>query len=56
MTPDMHYATDAAVIAIGEGLTAKTLPKAQWTHAAHIAAALWLLRRLPEPKTAASPA
>ena len=29
--------------AIGEGLLDRTLPKQQWTHAAHLAAALWLL-------------
>ena len=43
MATDTHYETDSAVIAIGEGLKAKTLPKAHWTHAAHVAAALRLL-------------
>ena len=30
---------------IGEGIVACTLPKADWTHAAHFAAAAWLLER-----------
>ena len=29
---------------LGEGLVARSLPKAEWTHAAHFAAALWLMR------------
>lgn len=32
------------VVRIGEGLIARDLPKAEWTHAAHFAAALWLMR------------
>ncbi len=35
---------DAAIARIASGLLDRTLPKAQWTHAAHFAAALWLLR------------
>ena len=34
--------------AIGHGLTNRTLPKANWTHAAHFASALWLLSSFPE--------
>jgi hypothetical protein len=30
---------------IGVGLMNRTLPKSEWTHAAHFAAAFWLLRR-----------
>jgi len=30
---------------IGRGLVSRSLPKADWTHAAHFAAAFWLLRR-----------
>jgi hypothetical protein len=37
------FASDDEVIAIGQGLRDRTLPKADWTHAAHFAAALWLL-------------
>jgi hypothetical protein len=28
---------------IGAGMAARTLPKGEWTHAAHFAAAVWLL-------------
>lgn len=38
------FATDAEVIRIGEGLIARTLPRADWTHEAHLAACLYLLR------------
>ena len=41
------YATDAAVARIAHGVIARTLPKPEWTHAAHFAAALWLLRDRP---------
>ena len=30
--------------AVARGLIDRTLPKAEWTHTAHFAAALWLLR------------
>lgn len=35
--------TDVEIIAIGHGLVDPTLPKINWTHAAHFAAALWLM-------------
>ncbi len=38
------FADDAAVRHVGEGLLARTLPKAEWTHEAHLAACLWLVR------------
>ena len=38
------YASEAEVIRIGEGFAACTLPRGEWTHAAHFAAALWLMR------------
>lgn len=41
------YDTDAAVARIAHGVIARTLPKPEWTHAAHFAAALWLLRDRP---------
>jgi hypothetical protein len=42
----MHcFDSDAAVEYIGLHLLDRTLPKAEWTHAAHFAAAFWLLRR-----------
>jgi len=37
------FADDAAIRRVGEGLLARTLPKAEWTHEAHLAACLWLL-------------
>ncbi|MFN4177239.1 hypothetical protein [Phenylobacterium sp.] len=37
--------TDLDIARIGEGVTHRTLPKPEWTHAAHWAAAFWLLTR-----------
>ncbi|MGA0606974.1 hypothetical protein ACO2Q0_13345 [Phenylobacterium sp. VNQ135] len=37
--------TDTDIARIGEGVIARTLPKPEWTHAAHFAAAVWLLTR-----------
>lgn len=37
--------TETEIARIGEGVIARTLPKPEWTHAAHFAAALWLLSR-----------
>lgn len=45
MPPRPAFASDAEIIAIGEGLIARTLPKPLWTHAAHFAAAVWILLR-----------
>ena len=42
------FASETDIIRIGEGLFAKTLPRTEWTHAAHFAAALWLMRYRPE--------
>jgi hypothetical protein len=39
-----HPSTDADIERIARGLIDRTLPKSGWTHAAHFAAALWLLR------------
>ncbi len=38
------FASEADVIHIGEGLMARSLRHEEWTHAAHFAAALWLMR------------
>jgi hypothetical protein len=38
------YASEVQIHRIGEGLLGCTLPRAEWTHAAHWAAALWLMR------------
>lgn len=41
--------TDAAEVRrIGTGLLDCTLPRAEWTHEAHLAACLWLLRERPD--------
>ena len=42
------FANEAEIIHIGEGLFTATLPRTEWTHAAHFAAALWLMRYRPE--------
>src|SRR5277367_1827748 len=42
------FTSDDEIISIGEGLLARTVPKSDWTHAAHFASALWLLACRPE--------
>lgn len=44
----MFFTSDAEIAAIGLGILDLSLPKMQWTHAAHFAAALWLLARRPD--------
>ena len=39
---------DATIVAIGEGLLARTLPKEAWTHEAHLAACTWIVRNRPD--------
>ena len=46
--PPRAFEDDVAVRAIGEGLLARTLPRARWTHEAHLAATLWLWRERPD--------
>lgn len=46
--PVRHFDTDAAVARVGEGLLRADLPKAEWTHEAHLAATLYLLLRHQE--------
>ena len=43
-----HFASLAAVARVGEGLLAHDLPKAEWTHEAHLAATTFLLLKHPE--------
>ncbi len=43
MTHFVPFASDAELAAIAHGLATRTWPKEKWTHAAHFAAALWLL-------------
>ena len=42
------YSSEDDIIRIGEGVCSCTLPRAEWTHAAHFAAALWLMRYRPD--------
>lgn len=42
------FASDAAVARLGEGLLARSLPRDEWTHEAHLAATTYLLLRHPE--------
>jgi hypothetical protein len=42
--PDPIFSSEAEIRRIGHGLIDLSLPKAEWTHAAHFAAALWLMR------------
>jgi len=39
------YLSEADIDRIGRGVVDRTLPKAEWTHAAHFAAAFWLYKR-----------
>ena len=39
---------DAEIIRIGEGLLARKLPRAEWTHEAHLGATTYLLTRRPD--------
>jgi hypothetical protein len=49
------YLTDADIDRIGRGVADLSLPKPEWTHAAHFAAALWLLTRPDTDAEAAMP-
>jgi hypothetical protein len=42
------FTSDAEIERIGEGLLARTLPRDDWTHEAHLAATIWLLMRRPD--------
>ena len=42
------FRTDASVRRVGQGLLDHSLAKAEWTHEAHLAACLWLLREKPD--------
>jgi hypothetical protein len=43
-----EFTSDAEIEHIGEGLLARTLPRSEWTHEAHLAATTWLLTRRPD--------
>ena len=40
-----YFSSDVEIERIGRGLLDRSLPKAEWTHAGHFAAAFWILRR-----------
>ena len=42
------FTTDAEIEHIGEGLLARTLPREEWTHEAHLAATTYLLLKRPD--------
>ena len=42
------FKSDAEIERIGEGLLARDLPRADWTHEAHLAATTYLLTRRPD--------
>ena len=42
------FADSAAIRHVGEGMIACTLPKAEWTHEAHIATCAWLILERPD--------
>jgi hypothetical protein len=39
-----HFASDAEIDRLARAVLDRTLPKPQWTHAAHFAVAVWVLR------------
>jgi hypothetical protein len=51
--PYRAFADDAAIRRIGEGLLSRALPRADWTHEAHLGATLWLIRDRPDVDVAA---
>jgi len=42
------FTDDEAVRRLGEAMLARTLPRAEWTHEAHLATCLWLLLERPD--------
>jgi len=46
--PIRHFLSDDAVARVGEGLLARTLPRPEWTHEAHLAATTYLILKHPE--------
>ncbi|MEO8455217.1 MAG: hypothetical protein ABI454_08655 [Sphingomicrobium sp.] len=42
------FHSDAEIVHLGEGLLARTLPRAEWTHEAHLAATTYLLLKRPD--------
>jgi len=46
--PVRHFLSEDAVAHVGEGLIARTLPREEWTHEAHLAATTYLVMKHPE--------
>src|SRR5262245_48589239 len=46
--PVRHFLSDAVVAHVGEGLLARSLPRDEWTHEAHLAATTYLVLKHPE--------
>lgn len=46
--PVRLFTSDHAIVRIGTALLDRTLPKEDWTHEAHLATCLWLLRERPD--------
>jgi hypothetical protein len=46
--PVRTFADEAAIRHVAEGLLARTLTRPEWTHEAHLAACLWLVRERPD--------
>ena len=42
------FHSDAEIVRVGDGLLARTLPRQEWTHEAHLAATAYLLLRRPD--------
>ena len=42
------FAADADIERVAEGMIARTLPKPEWTHEAHLATTVYLLTRRPD--------
>lgn len=47
-TEPRFFSDEASILHVGEGLLARTLPRAEWTHEAHLAACLWIVHSRPE--------
>jgi hypothetical protein len=46
--PVRHFLSGEAIAHVGEGLLARTLPREEWTHEAHLAATTYLVLKHPE--------
>src|SRR5690348_8524408 len=42
------FTSDAEISHLGEGMVARTLPRPEWTHEAHLATTMYLLLRRPD--------